>query len=87
VIADELTGLQRVAPWQGLFDGSVGSPESQAGWHHTMGFEFVSGEANGDQRLGGVFFQTNEGLRIGARGSFDPGSGTMSAIFALKLDF
>ena len=87
--AGEVTALPGAAPWQGLPDGGtvVGPPERQAGWPISSGFEFVPGGGNGDQHSGGLFFRTSEGLRIGARGSINPGSGNMSAIFALRLEF
>ena len=88
-IADEEKGSSGVASWQGLADGGavVEFPEGQAGWHNFPAIEFSQGEGDAVQRMGGLFFQANRGLHIGARGGFNPGSGNLSAIFALKLDF
>ena len=87
--ADEATALPGVAHCQGLPIANTvdGLPERQAGWQNPTGFEFLPGGGDGDSRSGGLFFRTSEGLLIGARGNFIPGSGIMSAVIALRLEF
>ena len=87
--ADEAKALPGIASLLGLADVNTvdGLPDRWASWQNSPVFEFVPGRGNGNHRSGGLFFRTSEGLLIGARGNFNPGSGDMSAGFAFRLEF
>ena len=51
------------------------------------GLEFVWGEADDGLYPAGLFYRASPGFRIGAQGSFDPGSSDLRAVVAFKLDF
>ena len=58
-----------------------------ANWPAGTGLEFIWGEADGELYPAGLFFRASPGIRIGAQGSFDPGSSELRAVVAFKLDF
>jgi len=88
-IAGEVGTGVSPAPWLPLpaDDGEAGSRHYPAGFRGSTAFEFVLWEADDGVPWRGLFFRAGDGLRIGAQGSLDPGSGNLRAIVALKLDF
>ncbi len=88
-IAGEVTTVVPAVPWHRLpaDGGEAGFRQYRAGFQDLAGFEFVLREADESVPWRGLFFRAGDGLRIGAQGSFEPGSGNLRAIVALKLDF
>ena len=88
-LAGEVAADAPAAPWQRLpaDDGEAGFRHYPAGFRGRTGFELVLREADEGVPWRGLFFRAGGGLRIGAQGSFDAGSGNLRAIVALKLDF
>ena len=88
-IAGEVTTVVSAVPWHRLpaDGGEAGSRDYSAGLWGLQGFEFLPWEAVESMPWRGLFFRAGDGLRIGAQGSFEPGSGNLRAIVALKLDF
>ena len=68
-------------------DGGAGVSHYPRDFRGLMGFEFSPREVGEGVTWRGLFFRAGDGLRIGAQGSFEPGSGNLRAIVALKLDF
>jgi hypothetical protein len=88
-IAGEVGVEVPAVAWQRLptDDGEVGFRRYPAGFRGLTGFELVLREADDGVPWRGLFFRVGGGLRIGAQGSFEPGSGNLRAIIALKLNF
>ena len=88
-IAGEVGAGGPAVPWYRLpaDDGEAGFRQSPTDFQGLAGFEFVLREADEGMSSRGLFFRAGDGLWIGAQGSIDLGSGDLSAIFALKLDF
>ena len=88
-IAGEVTTVVTAVPWHRLpaDGGEAGSRDYSAGLWGLQGFEFLPWEVDESMPWRGLFFRAGDGLRIGAQGSFEPGSGNLRAIVALKLDF
>ena len=88
-IAGEVGADVPEAPWHRLTadGGEAGFRQYPAGFRGLTGFELVLREADDGVPRRGLFFRVGDRLRIGAQGSFDPGSGNLRAIVALKLDF
>ncbi len=88
-IAGEVAAEVLAVPWQRLpADGwEDGFRQYPAGFRGLTEFELVLREADDGVPWRGLFFRAGDGLRIGAQGSFEPGSGNLRVIVALKLDF
>jgi hypothetical protein len=88
-IAGEVTAEGPAAPWRRLpaDGGEAGFSQNPAGFRGLLGFEFSPREGGAGASWHGVFFRAGGGLRIGAQGSLDSGSGNLRAIVALKFDF
>jgi hypothetical protein len=88
-IAGEVAADVPPVPWHHVLpdDGEAGFLQSPAGFRGLTGLEPVLREADDGVPWRGLFFHAGDGLRIGAQGSFDPGSGNLRAMVALKLDF
>ena len=76
-------------PWHRLpaDDRQAGVGQYLAGFRGLTGLGLASREADDGVPWHGLFLRAGDGLRIGAEGSFNPGSGGLRAIVALKLDF
>ena len=87
--AGEVAAGAPVAPWRQLTadNGAAGIWQSPVRFRGLAGLELVLRAPDDGAPSRGLFFRAGGGLRIGARGSFDPGSGDLRAIFALRLDF
>ena len=88
-IAGEVGAGVTAVPWHRLpaDDGDAGFSQYPTEFRDLTGFEFSPREGDEGVPRRGLFFRAGDGLRIGAQGSFDPGSGDLHAIVALKLDF
>ena len=88
-IAGEVGAGVPAVPWHRLpaDDGEAGFRQDRAGFRGLTGLGFVLRQADEGVPWPGLFFRAGDGLWIGAQGSFNPGSGDLGAIAALKLDF
>ena len=88
-IAGEVTTGVPAAPWQRLTadSGDIGPSQYPIDFPGLTGSDFFLRKADDGGLWRGFFFGAGGGLRIGAQGSFDPGSGNLRAMIALKLDF
>ena len=87
--AGEVVAEVLAVPWQRLpaGGGEAGFRQYPAGFRGLTEFELVLREADDGVPWRGLFFRAGDRLRIGAQGSFEPGSGNLRVIVALKLDF
>ncbi len=87
--AGEVGAADSAVPWHRLpaDDGEAGFRQSPTDFRGLAGFEFVLREADQGSPSRGLFFRAGDGLRIGAQGGIDFGSGDLRAIVTLKLDF
>ncbi len=88
-IADEVGVDVPPVSWHHILpdDRAAGFRQDPAGSWGLTGFEFSPWEADEGVPWRGLFFRAGDGLRIGAQAIFEPGSGNLRAIVALKLDF
>ncbi len=88
-IAGEVAVGDPAVLWQHLPEGGrdAGFSQYPADFRDWTGFGFSPWGADGGAPWRGLFFRAGDGLRIGAQGSLDPGSGDLRAVVALKLDF
>ncbi len=88
-IAGEVEAGVSAVPWgHASPEGDeTGFAQFPAGFQSSQRFGLSLREADESLPSDGLFFRTGDGLRIGGQGSYDPGSGDLRAIVALKLDF
>jgi hypothetical protein len=88
-IAGEVGVGVPAVPWHRLpaGDGEAGFQQDPAGFLGLTGLEFVLLEVDEGVPWRSLFFRAGDGLRIGAQGSLDPGSGNLRAMVVLKLNF
>ncbi len=88
-IAGEVAAGVPAAPWHRLptDGGDIFSSRYPANFQDLKGLGFSSWEVDEGLPWSGLLFYAGDGLRIGALGSLDTGSGNLGAIVALKLDF
>ena len=88
-MGDEVTAGAPPSPWHRLSPGGsdVGFQPDPAGLRDLPVTPFFLRRAERLLSSRGLFFDAAEGLRIGAQGSFNPGSGNLRAIVCLKLEF
>jgi hypothetical protein len=87
--AGEIGAGVSAAPWQGppAGGGEAGFQPDPAGFPGLAALEFVIRETDEGAPSRGLFFRAGDGLRLGAQGSFDSGSGDLRALIALRLNF